>query len=204
MNKKFSLKLYDSAKDTKFPSQNLDLWVTYTVFEEFKKQFNKDDSIPIYVTLKSSEVLKSFTIHTILQSLNPKSDLPQNNVYISKDIKHPDWIMGENTEVIITPISETELTTVEAITIKLKKTEVENWSEDEAGFAINNFKVHNRIAYKSQKVWVNPATKKPTLGEVINVNPAPKKEFNAPLLITEKTKIISGQLYFYFSCRLFC
>lgn len=190
MNSTFTLKLYDSAKETKFPSQNLDLWVSHSVFEALRKQFNRDDTSPIYVNLKSAEVLKAFTIHTTLQALNPKSDFPQANVYISKDVKHPDWLMEDNTKVTITPVNEAELNTAEVVSIKLKKEEVKNWSEDEAGFAINNYKVHNRIAYKTQKLWVNPATKKPTLAEVTNVIPKPKKEFNTPLLVTESTKII--------------
>ncbi len=104
-------------------------------------------------------------------------------------MKHKDWLMDDSTQVTVSPIKETELIEAEVITIKLKSQEVENWSETESGSAANNFKVHNKITYKSQIVWLNPATKKHTIAEVINVIPAPKKEFNTPLLVTEKTKI---------------
>lgn len=190
MDNLFSLHLYDASQDTKFPARNLDLWVANPVFKTFISEFGKDETSPIYITIRSNEPLNPFTIHTTLQSLNNQSDFPKNNVYISKDVKHSDWIMKSGINVSFTEIKEKELNIAKAITIKLNKDEVVNWSEDESRFGENNFRVHNRIAYKSQKVWIKTATKKPTLAEVINVIPAPKNEFNSPLIVTEDTKII--------------
>lgn len=190
MNNTYSLKLFDTTDDSKFPNNNLDLWIAHSEFEAFKKKYSKDDSLPIYVTLKSGEVLKPFTVHAVLQSLNQKSTLPATDIFISKNVKHSDWLMENNTKVVISPIDESEIKSAEAITIKFNKSQVQSWSEEEAKIAASNYKVHNLITYKSQKVWITPGTKKPSLAEVISVIPIPKKEFNAPLAVTDKTKII--------------
>ncbi len=189
MDKKHSIKLFDT-KNSLFPIQNLDLWVTYSEFETFKKNLKKVDSSPIYVTVTSNEPLKMFTIHTVLQQLNQKSEIPVGTAYISKDVKHTNWLLEDNTQITITPIEEANLKAADVITIKLNSKEVENWSEDEAQFASNNLKVHNQITYQTQKLWINPGTKKATLAEVINIIPSSEKEFNTPFQITTNTKII--------------
>lgn len=190
MKKELRLKIFDSSKDIKFPNQNLDVWISQIFYDELIKQNNKADSEPIYITVTSKEVLKPFTFHSILQVLNSNSNLPITNVYVSKDISHKDWLMEDDTRVSLTIINENELIVAEVVTVKLTSKEVENWSDDEVKFASTNYKALNRITYKSQKVWINPATKKATLGEVINVIPSSNKQFNTPFLLSENTKII--------------
>jgi SpoVK/Ycf46/Vps4 family AAA+-type ATPase len=190
MNQSYKLKLFNANLDTKFPKQNLDLWISQVEYESFKKKFKKDDSSPIYVTLESKEPLKCFTVHAILQSLNSKSNAPQSSIYVSKDIKHPNWLIEDDTNVSLVPVDESTLNIAEVITLRLNSDEVENWSEEEVRFASNNLKVHTRLAYENQKIWLNPATKKATLAEVINIIPSQKSKASTPYLISESTEII--------------
>ncbi len=53
-----TLKAFDSDDESKFPKYNLDLWVHEPKFKDILRMLNRDDTSPVYVTIKSTEILK--------------------------------------------------------------------------------------------------------------------------------------------------
>src|SRR5581483_9366063 len=187
-NRQMKVKLFNPVRDTSFPKQNLDAWVSKNYFNELGYTANYQTEL--FVEVKSTDPLNAFRFFLKLQELNQKTNSVSDFIFLSEDLKQSEWTLENGNDVSVTPISTKGLPIAEVVTVKLKEEEVANWSNEEEIFAINTYLAQNSISYQGQKVWIKPATKKTTLGVVADIKSTTKNPTNLPYLIKSNTRIV--------------
>lgn len=153
----------------------------------------REERTSVNVKIESKEdILNRYSIYAKLVKL-PSGSLYANvgngMIWIPEELL-PLYAFVENkkSKVEITVLNNLDsFPVVESITLKLKESEVERWSESEFVVAERRYRKNHRYCYPGQRVFFNPASKDVVIAEV-QINSA---NYEAELYqITEDTSII--------------
>lgn len=182
------LKIIDPAVETSFDRFCSSIWLTKSDFD--KLEFTPDElRSPVYYKIKSDDTIRKFVFYAKLECLNPKSSLSDGYLYVPKVLMNASWIYENGMNLSIEKISLDNIHNADAVTIKLPKSDVVLWSENEVSKAVNTFVLQTGLTYLGQKVLLRPKTKDVVMGEVTHVYPRPKSHLE-PVRVNDETKVV--------------